>query len=128
MAKIVCYNGGKESFYGCSNPYNLIKGKTYEVISSKDRGWQTDYTLKGVDGEFNSSWFDEIFPQFYMAISREIPKINERHFCYKIDFANGKHRLVPWLTSSVNEVFYIGNNIYQVTTCNNIYVVTVGNL
>ena len=53
MAKKVRYNGGTESYYGCSDPTNLVVGKEYEVILSKDRGWQTDYTLKGVDGEFN---------------------------------------------------------------------------
>jgi len=58
--KIVRYNGGTESYYSCSDPTDLVIGKEYEVISAKDRGWQTDYTLKGVTGEFNSVWFDEI--------------------------------------------------------------------
>lgn len=60
MAKKVRYNGGTESYYGCSDPTNLVVGKEYEVVLSKDRGWQTDYILKGIDGEFNSVWFDEV--------------------------------------------------------------------
>ena len=60
MAKKVRYNGGTQSYYDCSDPTNLVVGKEYEVVLSRDRGWQTDYTLKGVDGEFNSVWFDEV--------------------------------------------------------------------
>ena len=40
MAKIVRYNGGTMSYYGCSEPTELVIGKTYEVISENDRGWQ----------------------------------------------------------------------------------------
>ena len=50
MAKIVRYNGGTQSYYGCTEPNALVVGKEYEVIAAKDRGWQTDYTLKGVSG------------------------------------------------------------------------------
>ena len=32
MAKIVRYNGGTESYYGCSEPTELVIGKEYEVI------------------------------------------------------------------------------------------------
>ena len=60
MAKKVRYNGGTQSYYGCSDPSKLVVGKEYEVVRSRVRSWQTDYTLKGVDGEFNSVWFDEV--------------------------------------------------------------------
>ena len=75
MTKQVRYNGGTESYYGCSDPINLVVGEEYEVVFSRERGWQTDYTLKGVDGEFNSVWFDEVSSddKVYMAISQEVP-------------------------------------------------------
>lgn len=56
----VKYNGGNLSYYGCSNPKVLKTGKVYKVVAIEDRGWQTDYTLKGVQGAFNSVWFDAI--------------------------------------------------------------------
>ena len=88
MAKKVRYNGGTQSYYGCSDPTNLVVGKEYEVVLSRDRGWQTDYTLKGVDGEFNSAWFDEVSSddKVYMAIAHEVPVIGERYSCYKMEF------------------------------------------
>lgn len=60
VLKKVIYNGGNMSYYGCSDPSCLKVGKTYKVIAVEDRGWQTDYTLQGVAGTFNSVWFDEI--------------------------------------------------------------------
>ena len=55
MAKMVRYNGGIFSYLDCTNPSVLSVGKVYEVISERDRGWQTDYTLKGVKGAFKFS-------------------------------------------------------------------------
>ena len=124
MAKKVRYNGGTESYYGCSEPTDLVVGKEYEVVSSKDRGWQTDYTLNGVEGEFNSAWFDEV--QVYMAIAREAPVIGKRYFCYKMEFGNGQPKCSAKTTSTVKEINYMGNNIYQVITRNSVYIVNVG--
>ena len=128
MAMKVRYNGCTESYYGCSDPTNLVVGKEYEVVLSRDRGWQTDYTLKGVDGEFNSVWFDVISSddKVYMAIAHGVPMIGKRYFCYKMEFSNGQPKLIGWSTSTVKEINYMGNNIYQVTTCNSFYIVNVG--
>ena len=128
MAKKVRYNGGTQSYYGCSDPTNLVVGKEYEVVLSRDRGWQTDYTLKGVDGEFNSVWFDEVSSddKVYMAIAHEAPVIGEKYSCYKMEFINGQPKLIAWSTSTVKGINYMGNNIYQVTTRNSVYIVNVG--
>ena len=122
------YNGGTQSYYGCSDPTTLIVGKEYEVILSRDRGCQTDYTLKGVNGEFNSVWFDEVSSddKVYMAIAHEIPVIGRRYSCCKMEFINGQPKLIGWSTSPVKGISYVGNNIYQVTTCNSVYIVNVG--
>ena len=128
MAKKVRYNGGTQSYYGCSDPTNLVVGKEYEVVLSRDRGCYTRYTLKGVDGEFNSVWFDEVSSddKVYMAIAHEVPAVGERYSCYKMKFINGQPKLVTWFTSTVKEINYMGNNIYQVTTRNSVYIVNVG--
>ena len=128
MTKKVRYNGGTRSYYGCSDPTNLVVDKEYEVVLSRDRGWQTDYTLNGVDGEFNSAWFDEVSSNnnVYMAIAHEVPVIGERYSCYKIEFINGQPKLIAWSTSNVKGINNIGNNIYQVTTRNSVYIVNVG--
>lgn len=124
MAKIVRYNGGTESYYGCSNPNDLVFGKDYEVIHENDRGFQTDYILKGVNGHFNSCWFDEISPIF-MAISKTIPVVGQRCVCSRLELINGQFNTSECLTSVVKEVTPIGNNIYKVATSNSIYVIQV---
>lgn len=128
MAKKVRYNGDKVSYYGCSEPTNLVVGKEYEVVLIRDRGWQTDYTLKDVDGEFNSVWFDDVSSddKVYMAIAHGIPVIGERYPCYKLGFIKGHPKLTDWYTSIVKEINYMGNNIYQVTTLHSVYIVNVG--
>lgn len=60
MTKLVRYNGEKVSYKGCDSPTNLVNGKVYEVLQEIDLDWQTNYTLKELDGEFNSIWFEEV--------------------------------------------------------------------
>ena len=128
MAKIVCYNGGKMSYYSCTDPDKLIVGKEYEVEAVHDRGWQTDYKLKGVEGEYNSVWFTEVSSTetVYMAIAQHPPAIGKSYSIYNIEFVDGKPKLEGRLTSAVNQIKYMGNNIYNVTTCNSTYIVKVG--
>ena len=125
--KIVRYNGGTQSYYSCSDPSNLIVGKEYEVINSNDRCWQTDYTLKGIEGEYNSVWFDQIYSEanVYMAISHETPEIGKGYSCYRINFINNQPQLFNCRTSTVKSIDYLGNDIYMVKTRNSIYYVTV---
>ena len=129
-AKKVVYNGGTESLYQCSEPTKLIVGKEYEVVSTEDSGWQTNYKLKGIEGEFNSIWFNEIDEpddeKIYMAIGYKTPVEGERFFCYKLTSVEGRSKLVEWLTSTVKDVDYLGNNIYKVTTKNSTYIVNIG--
>lgn len=127
MAKIVIYNGGTESYYDCTDPTDLVCGKKYEVVSENDRGWQTDYTLKGVNGHFNSCWFNEVSSgNTFIALTHTVPMVGKRCDCYKIEFVNGQPKLISWHTSNVKEIMDMGNNIYHVTTCNSLYIVQVG--
>lgn len=105
MAKKVRYNGGTQSYYGCSDPTNLVVGKEYEVVLSKDRGWQTDYILKGVSGQFNSVWFDEVSPddKVYMAIAHKVPVIGEKYSCYRMEFSKVSLNLLVVLQAPSKE-------------------------
>lgn len=127
MAMKVRYNGGTESYYSCSKPDTLVMGKEYEVISINDRGFQTDYTLSGVKGNYNSVWFDKVVStdKVYMAVSHKIPVLGKSCKCYKLDVSKEKIELKPCSTSVVKEIKYMGNNIYHVTTCNSVYIVNV---
>ena len=128
MAKIVRYNGGTQSYYGCTEPKELVVGKKYEVIAINDRCWQTDYTLKGVSGHFNSVWFDEVDVEvpIFMALAHCVPTVGKRFNCNKIECMNAKPTLVGKNTSTVKEIEDMGNNIYRVTTYNSVYIVQVG--
>lgn len=131
MAKRVRYNGGTNSYYSCSDPSELVIGKEYEVVFSRDRGWQTDYTLytlKGIIGEFNSIWFDEVpsVDNIFIAISHNVPVVGKNYYCHKIEFIDGHPNLVGCFIIIVKEINYIGNSIYQITTLNSVFIVHVG--
>lgn len=127
--KVVRYNGGTGSYYGCSDPSELVIGKEYEVTSVTDRGWQTDYTLINVNGHFNSVWFDEVVTteqkvKTFLAFGYETPIVGRRYDCFKLDFKGGP-KSIFWNTSPVKEVFDMGDNIYRVLTCNSTYIVKI---
>ena len=127
MAIKVRYNGGTQSYYGCSDPTNLVVDKEYEVVLSRDRGWQTDYTLKGVKGAFNSCWFNEIKSErnAFMAFAHKAPVEGEKFQCTKVEIIKGQPEIYDCSTSVVEDVRYLGNNIYQVYTRNSVYIVKV---
>ncbi len=126
MGNIVRYNGGTESYYGCSAPTDLVVGKEYEVISQNDCGWQTNYTLKGVTGHFNSCWFDKVtFKKNFMAFANRVPTIGQRFDCNRLEPINNYMVPTSCVTSTVKEVMDIGDNFYKVVTANSIYIVKV---
>lgn len=128
MEKRVVYNGGTESYYDCSSPSKLVAGKEYEVIASSEREWQTDYTLKGIEGKFNSAWFNEVQaqPRVTMAISNCMPQIGQKYNCYTVGFYRGNPKIAGIVTAPVKSVEYAGDNVYEVITASsNIYVVKV---
>ena len=124
--KKVIYNGGKESYYGCSDPDMLIVGKTYIVTSEEVRDFQTNYILKGVKGEFNSVWFKEVdtIPT-YFAVSNRIPEVGKRCDCIKLEF-DGKDTVTQGcVTSTVFNVELVGKDTYRIVTKNSIYLINV---
>ncbi len=57
MERRVRYEGMSTKCYGCTNPKDLEVGKIYVVVTETNLGWQLNYHLKGVSGEYNSKWF-----------------------------------------------------------------------
>lgn len=123
MSKIVRYNGGTMSYKGCSDPKYLLSGKLYEVFDERIAGWQTDYRLKGVEGWFNSVWFDEV--KIYQAITNAVPIVGKTCNCCKLELINGKLEANSCNTSKVKVVQKIGD-MYWVATLNDIYIMQVG--
>lgn len=118
--KLVVYNGETESYLGCSDSELLAIGNTYEVIDENDRGFQTDYTLKGVSGHFNSVWFTEVKPT-YLALCKTIPTKGKTLKSF-IRLENGQWKIISHSSTIIN-VKVIGINVYQVQTRNTIYIV-----
>ena len=123
MAKYVKYNGGKDSYYGCSDPKVLSTNLIYEVINEEDKGWQTNYTLKGVDGYFNSVWFSEV--PVYLAVSKEKPELLKPFKCCKICADDKNISYMKITTSSVKKMIKISSAVYQIFTSNSSYIVQV---
>lgn len=128
MKKFVRYNGGTQSYYSCSDPKNLVIGKEYEVTSINVRNWQTDYTLKGINGNFNSVWFDDILSEkeTVMAFSSTVPKIGEK-IAYQFVHPNQNETffLINENTEKIEKVKHIINNIYLANDSKKIYIFQV---
>lgn len=128
MKKFVRYNGGTQSYYSCSDPKNLVIGKEYEVTSINVRNWQTNYTLKGINGNFNSVWFDDILSEkeTVMAFSSTVPKIGEK-IAYQFVYPNQNETffLINENTEKIEKVKHIINNIYLANDSKKIYIFQV---
>lgn len=126
--KLVRYTGDTMTAYSCSSPDKLVAGNDYKVILTRDKGYQTNYILDGVDGEFNANWFEDVScdeKTIYLGYANDIPKIGERYLCTRMEFVCGRLNLVVCSTSEVENFDYLGNNVYQITTLNSIYVIKV---
>lgn len=126
---MVKYNGGVDSFLGCSDPSVLTEGMIYEVIDEEIESCQTTYTLKGVEGEFNSVWFDEVegnyFLPSYLATSNLIPIVGVSYKCERLIKGEKGWKFQSVVTSIVESVNQLGRNIYQLKTQNSEYIVQI---
>ena len=125
MAKYVRYNGDTISYKGCDSPLILEKGKVYEVQFEEDLGWQTNYKLKGLNGNFNSVWFNEVEIPVVMALSNEQPKLKESMKDILCFIKNDKLYIKTQKTTPVQSIEKIEENIFKVFTQNTIYIVQV---
>ena len=121
------YNGNKETYYACADPKVLVPGRVYEVESQYDRRFQTDYRLKGLEGDFNALWFYEISSmETHFAICNKVPEVGRHCFCVKVCSKKGKCTTRrPVITSVVEWVELIGKDTYKVITQNNIYIIVI---
>ncbi len=131
VGKVVVYNGGMDSYYSCSDYRKLEIGKRYVVISANERSWQTDLSLKGVEGEFNSVWFDEVkeygLKKEWLAVATLYNQpdtfVGKRVLLQRIHVDT---KLVETVTTS--EIIRVRNlygNIYLFETTNSVYVTKV---
>lgn len=109
------------SYTGSTNPKVSRKGWMYEVERVDVGKWQTNYELKGIDGSFNSLWFDDV--PAYLTVASEKPEVGQRIYNIKA-FKNGKWEKYRY-TSMVEEVRKISKTIYEATTAHTIYVVQI---
>lgn len=129
--KRVYYNGRSHLNQNCQSPSKLSVGKCYEVVNEINIGGQTNYILKGLEdvtdfGEypgFNSECF-KIVP-VYQAISDMIPEVGKQ--LENISFVDRYGRKVSLEVSSykVTEVHPLSENMYEVYTLYNTYIVQV---
>ena len=128
----VRYNGGTDSYYGgTQNTSNLVKGQVYNVIRMIVLRSETHLILEGVDGEFNSVWFDEVpsDDKTYMAYSDEVPEVGKPMNCIRLDLSNDSDGFVECITSPVQKVSKVYDKddhpLYRVTTRNSVYMLTI---
>lgn len=87
MNKQVIYNGGTKTKDSCDSSSLLQKGKQYELVQVIPLYFQSNYVLKGVEGSFNSAWFDEVtsaYKEEYIATSSYEPIVGCGFRCYRI--------------------------------------------
>lgn len=123
MTKLVQYNGEKLSFRNCSDSTLLVVGKVYEVLQEKDFGFQTNYTLKGVKGEFNSVWFDEIKMPVVMALSHKHPELHKPLENLLMFNKNEVRQVLK--TTPVQKIEKVEGNVFKILTKNTIYIIQV---
>lgn len=116
----VKYNGGTKSYLDCSDPDKLVRDQIYQVVAINDCGWQTNYTLKGVTGRFNSVWFDKV--NVYKAITNHQPSVGHSMACAKVELVDGKLKATSWNTTTVMKSEEIEQDVFKVTTLNSIYM------
>ena len=123
MTKLVRYNGEKVSYKGCDSPTNLVKGKVYEVQFEEDLGWQTNYKLKGLNGNFNSVWFNEVEIPVVMALSHKHPELRKPLENLLMFNKNEVRQVLK--TTPVQKIEKVEGNVFKILTKNTIYIIQV---
>jgi len=124
MAKLVRYTGETKSEIHCSGDVAaLIPGKNYNVIAEHFLGGTPlYYTLEGMIGTFDASWFVDIMENpIYLAVSLEMPIVGQSLSCKKVHNC----KLVDCFTTPVTRIQSAGEDTYFVETSNSTYFVQV---
>ena len=130
VGKKVVYNGGTDSYYGCDEPNELVVGEQYMVVGEDVRSFQTNLTLKGVRGNFNSVWFNEqpeVKKKVWIAkatlYSRPYTFVGKRMSLERLH--EDKDCLEQVTTSEVKNVKALYENVYLIETDNSVYITKV---
>lgn len=128
MGKFVIYNGGTEAFYHTSNPSVLVKGDRYEVVEEIQSSFYTNYTLKGIQGEFNSVWFDEVKEKkVYLAktlvYTADIKSLIGRRL--HVRRVKDDDTVESVTTALIVNIEHVYGDIYKLETENTVYVTEV---
>lgn len=122
MTKLVRYNGQKENWLSCEGfPENLVVNQLYEVVYERDLGAQTNYVLKGLRGDYNSCWFDDL--PAYIATSKNKP-VKGKIMTHFNRFIDGRWQTVE-KSSNIVSIETLGKDLYQVYTKNTCYILQV---
>lgn len=124
----VKYNGGTDSYIGCSNPSALVKGEVYRMVDVEVHDYQTNIILEGVEGKFNSVWFNPL--PTYLGFAEKHPQVGRTlhvERMQRVKDYKGITRVIPnsYYTTPVRVVEILGPATYKVVTNNTVYIVQV---
>lgn len=124
MAKYVKYNGQIWYFAGCKSEL-LIKGRIYKVTHERFERYHLDNTGSYFEcfDWFPSFLFEEVDP--IKAISNVIPEEYGTLRCTTVNWIDGIPRFKEVNVSYPRMVNPIGENLYEVITTENVYIIFV---
>ncbi|MBO5141732.1 MAG: hypothetical protein J6C46_01810 [Clostridia bacterium] len=118
----VQFNGGPSGLYGA--PKDLQPGGFYEVIEVLDCGFCTKYSIKGVDGYHNSTWFTPVERSSFLT-TKYLPKVDQPCKGKTFIFGAGGMKECEVKTSPVKRVKKLCFNLFEIETMHNVYTVHV---
>lgn len=122
--KLVRYNGKCENTYGSSPPNRLVLGKVYQVVRQYKFGRNIEYELDGINGQFNSNWFD-VINNVTLAVSNFVPSASSSFVCFAISLKD-KQPLFEEIKIWIEEVHLFEVNTYRIKDKQgNYYIVQV---
>lgn len=113
VKKFVRYKGGFKDYHPFPQPL-LSEMHIYEVVNELEFKSHTAYTLKGINGLFNSQWFSEVKVIAHTGISNQIPVVGQTYEYSEINMDYGFPRCLKYSTSAVDSFTDLGNNIYEI--------------
>ena len=105
----------------------IHRSRVYEVTGAKMHDGKSLYAFRGVQGWFDSEYFEEVRP--YLAIANEGPVVNRKMKCYCFEVAkDGEQNFNGWTakeveTDIVRAFFRCGYNTFIVFTNDKVYMV-----
>ncbi len=123
MRRFVKYNGRTETFRPCDSPRVLTPGRIYVISEIEVMSDQTNYTLLGIEGEFNSVWFDEVM--VYLAYTPIKPVLGYPMRLFRMEKKDGDMEPCEVLTSEVQDITEISKDICFAVTYNTVYILQI---